>query len=311
MNRLERISSILVRLQSRSVVTARQIADQFGVSLRTVYRDIRVLEESGIPITGESGIGYSLADGFKLPPLMFSTEEAIAFLMAEKLISHQSDSETYGIYRSGMDKIRAVLRLAEKDILEDFDNYIQLIDSHTRPKSESPHVLQPLLHCILGKKETQIEYCANYNGETTFREIEPLGIFFMSDNWYLMAWCRLRQDYRTFNISRIRKIIPGIKNFDNRHPSLKTVLDTIYSNDVTYHIKLKVEKSALRNIGASRYLYGLYKEEEKDGYVLQYYATFSLEHFGRWFLSFADQATVLAPEELKEQVRTLVRNINI
>ena len=311
MNRLERISSILIRLQSSSVVTAKQIADQFGISLRTVYRDIRVLEESGIPITGESGLGYSLADGFKLPPLMFTPEEAIAFLMAEKLISHQSDSDTYAVYRSGMDKIRAVLRRNEKDILDDFNNHIQLIENHISHKPKPHHILQPLLHCILYKKEMQIEYRASYNGETTSREIEPLGIFFMSENWYLMAWCRLRQDYRTFTISCILKVIPGSKNVERKHPPLKTVLDTLYARDVTYRIQLKLQKSALRNIGASKYIYGLYKEEEQEGFIIQYYATFSLEHFGRWFLSFADQASVIEPEELKEQVRMLVKNINI
>lgn len=311
MNRLERISSILVKLQSSSVVTARQIAEQFGVSLRTVYRDIRVLEESGVPIAGESGFGYSLADGFKLPPLMFTTEEAIVFLMAEKLVSHQADSETYAIYRSGMDKIRAVLRVAEKDILEDFDNYIQLIEFHSRPKSTFTHVLQPILRCILDKKEVYIEYRANYNGETTSREIEPLGILFMSDSWYLMAWCKLRRDYRTFNIGRIIKVVSGSKGIEKKHPPLKTVLNTIYSKNVTYHIKLKVQKSTLRIVGASKYMYGLYKEEEHDGYIIQHYTTFSLEHFGRWYLSFADQASILEPEELKEQVNNLIRNIRL
>ena len=110
MNRLERISAILVKLQSRPVVTASEIAEQFGVSLRTVYRDIRALEESGIPVGGEAGVGYSLVDGFKLPPLMFNTEEALSFLVAEKLVSHQTDGDTYGLFRSGMDKIRAVLK---------------------------------------------------------------------------------------------------------------------------------------------------------------------------------------------------------
>ena len=96
MNRLERISAILVKLQSRPVVTAREIADQFGVSLRTVYRDIRSLEESGIPVGGEAGLGYSLVDGFKLPPLMFTIDEALSFLVAEKLVRHQTDGDKIG-----------------------------------------------------------------------------------------------------------------------------------------------------------------------------------------------------------------------
>ena len=158
MNRLERISAILVKLQSRPVVTASEIAEQFGVSLRTVYRDIRALEESGIPVGGEAGVGYSLVDGFKLPPLMFNTEEALSFLVAEKLVSHQTDGDTYGLFRSGMDKIRAVLKTAEKDILHHFDQYIRISGSYSAPPAIPGNVLQPLLKGLLNKKQLLMTY---------------------------------------------------------------------------------------------------------------------------------------------------------
>lgn len=87
MNRLDRISALLVQLQSRPVVRASEMAQRFGVSLRTIYRDMHTLTEAGVPICGDSGIGYSLVDGYKLPSLMFTKEEAMAFLTAEKLSS--------------------------------------------------------------------------------------------------------------------------------------------------------------------------------------------------------------------------------
>ena len=311
MNRLERISAILVGLQSRSVITARQLADQFGVSLRTIYRDIRVLEESGVPIIGESGSGYSLVDGYKLPPLMFSTEEAIAFLMAEKHVSCQADGDTYRLYRSGMDKIRAVLKAAEKNILEDFDDYIMVVRGHMPSKAEPSHILQPLLHCIINRMQAGIEYFANYSREVTNRVVEPLGIYFIINNWYVLAWCRLRKDYRTFNLSLIQKLIPMDEDFGKQHPSLKDVLSTLYAEDVMYDVKVRVEKSALRSMGMTKYIFGLYKEEEEDGYVIQYYVTHSLEDFARWYLSFADRATILEPSEFKDTVVNLLRKIRL
>lgn len=309
MNKLDRISAILVRLQSRSVVTARQIADEFGVSLRTVYRDIRVLEESGIPITGEAGLGYSLVDGYKLPPLMFSTEEAIAFLMAEKLISRQAEKDTYKFYRSGMGKIRAVLRNAEKNILEDFDSHIQALENHTLPLSEPVNVFQPLLHCIIDKKVARIDYNANYNREITTRDIEPLGFYFMVNNWYVMAWCKLRKDYRTFNLSRIQNLISLENGFENKHPTLKALLDKMYASDIVYNVKVRVEKPALRFMGMTKYVFGLVNEEDFDDYVIQHYVTHSLEGLARWYLSFADQATVIEPLEFKNIVKNLVHSI--
>lgn len=193
MNRLERISAILVKLQSRPVVTASEIAEQFGVSLRTVYRDIRALEESGIPVGGEAGVGYSLVDGFKLPPLMFNTEEALSFLVAEKLVSHQTDGDTYGLFRSGMDKIRAVLKTAEKDILHHFDQYIRISGSYSAPPAIPGNVLQPLLKGLLNKKQLLMTYRAGYNHQVTERTVEPQGMFFSRGIWYVLAWCKLRR----------------------------------------------------------------------------------------------------------------------
>src|SRR6201996_7038224 len=106
MNRIDRVTAILVQLQSRKVVKAQDIADRFRISLRTVYRDIRTLEEAGIPVLGEAGIGYSIMDGYRLPPVMFTKEEATAFLTAEKFMEKLTDASTGTNYKSAMYKVR-------------------------------------------------------------------------------------------------------------------------------------------------------------------------------------------------------------
>lgn len=311
MNRLERISAILVKLQSRPLITAREIAKQFNISLRTVYRDIRSLEESGIPVSGEAGQGYSLVDGFKLPPLMFTTEEAISFLMAEKLISHQTDGDTYDVFRSGMDKIRAVLKTTEKDILHTVDQYIHISESQATPPPVTANVLQPLLRSLMKKKQVVIEYKAGYNYETTCRTIEPQGIFFMSNLWYVLAWCKLRKDYRTFHLGRVRNITPSDNDFDQEHPTLEKLVKAIYYSDNDFEIKLRVHRDAARDKEVSKYRFGLYEEIADGDYFIQKYQTWSLEKFGRWYLSFADQAEILEPAELKEVVRELIGKIKL
>jgi len=89
--RLARLSAIVTQLQSKSIVTAKAIADRHNVSIRTVYRDIRTLEQSGIPIITEEGKGYSILDGYSLPPIMFTEAEALALITAEQLIGRNND----------------------------------------------------------------------------------------------------------------------------------------------------------------------------------------------------------------------------
>src|SRR5690349_782337 len=113
MNRIDRLAAIVLQLQSRRLVKARDIAERFALSLRTVYRDIRALEEAGVPVIGEAGMGYRLMEGYKLPPVMFSNEEASALLTASKLVQSKTDETTAKHYASALDKIKAVLRLTE------------------------------------------------------------------------------------------------------------------------------------------------------------------------------------------------------
>src|SRR3978361_602462 len=132
MNRIDRISAILIQLQSRRVVKAGDIAERFNISLRTVYRDIKTLEEAGIPLIGEAGVGYSIMEGYRLPPVMFTREEATAFLTAEKFVEKLTDTSTAEHHKSAMYKIRSILKSAEKNLLEEIDHSIEVIKSQSQ-----------------------------------------------------------------------------------------------------------------------------------------------------------------------------------
>src|ERR1043166_4121082 len=124
MNRIDRLAAIFLQLQSKRLVKAQDIAEKFSISLRTVYRDIRALEEGGVPIIGEAGVGYSLMQGYKLPPVMFNRDEASALLTAAKLVQSKTDAHTAKHYNSALDKIKAVLRFSEKEHIEEIDEHI-------------------------------------------------------------------------------------------------------------------------------------------------------------------------------------------
>src|SRR5690606_16673177 len=127
--RFDRIIAFLTQLQSRRIVKAQYLADRFQVSLRTIYRDIRTLEASGVPIASEAGVGYSIVDGYRLPPVMFTREEAGSFVAAEKLMQKFTDKTLGAYYESAMYKLKSVLRGSEKDWVSAIENHVVIPSS--------------------------------------------------------------------------------------------------------------------------------------------------------------------------------------
>lgn len=310
MNRIDRLSAILIQLQSRPLTKSQQIADRFGISPRTVYRDIRALLDAGIPIIGNPGVGYSLVQGFKLPPLMFTQAEAIAFLTAEKLVNELTDLGSIEQYKSGMDKIRAVMSYADKDILANIETNIGILKTH---KSEiyKPDLLQPILDSIHRKKVINITYFSDHKQETSEREIEPVGIFFSRTNWYLIAFCLSCQDYRTFRIDRIQSIVELDKLHIIEHPSLENFLDNTQKTQDLEKIVIRLDKSKETLIGEDKYYYGLISTKIIEHSVELTFLTFSIDKFARWYLSFSDIATIVSSEKLKDKIRTIIQSISL
>lgn len=113
--RLSRLTAILTQLQTKRLLTATNLAEKFNVSIRTIYRDIRALEQAGVPIITEDGKGYTLMDGYKIPPVMFTESQANALILAEQLVLKNKDTSFIKDYTEAIDKIKAVLRQTDKD----------------------------------------------------------------------------------------------------------------------------------------------------------------------------------------------------
>ncbi len=211
MNRLTRITSILIHLQSKKVVTAKEIANRFEISLRTVYRDIKTLQESGVPIGSENGIGYFIVEGYSLPPIMITEEEANALIVSEKLILNQGDTSLKKDFNSLLLKIKSVLRNFEKDNISRLKN--RITPSTTKKTFES-NSLSAIQKAITNTVVVQIKYHSFYKDEITLREIEPLGIYFTEKAWVVVAYCRLRNEVREFRLDRIIESNTTSQNFD-------------------------------------------------------------------------------------------------
>jgi len=203
MNRIDRLFGILTMLQSRKYIPAEKIADKFEISIRTVYRDIKALIEQGVPVSFEQQRGYFIVQGYFLPPVSFSTEEANAFLLMERMINGFADRSIQKHYTTAMNKVKAVLGTQQKENLEHLDNntFMRVPPCFV---NDADH-LSLLQHGISARRILQIAY-KNRNEESSKRNIEPIGLIFYAFSWHVICWCALRNDYRDFKVSRILQI---------------------------------------------------------------------------------------------------------
>ncbi|MCD6069084.1 MAG: hypothetical protein K0S33_3910 [Bacteroidetes bacterium] len=310
MNRIDRLTAILIQLQSRRVVKAQDIAERFEISLRTVYRDVRTLEEAGVPILGEAGVGYSIMDGYRLPPVMFTLEEATAFLTAEKLIEKLTDANTENSYKSAMYKVKAVLRSAEKEYLETMDDHIAVVENKYLPENhQNISPLSIILRSISEKRIASMVYFTNHSQSTTKRTIEPVGVFFQAGHWYLIAFCYLRNDYRTFRTDRIKDLLITDQPFSKEHPTLKNYLKQITKEKELHQVIIQVENDILRHFGEQKYYNGFVSERKTGDKTEMTFLTSSLEGFARWFLLFGDNADIVSPLSLKKRIQEILSTI--
>ena len=203
MNRIDRLFGILVLLQSKKYVAAEAISEKFGISVRTVYRDVKALCEQGIPVSFEQHKGYFIVQGYFLPPVSFSFEEASALLLMENLVYGFADRSIHKNYSSALNKIKAVLRSSQKEKLEALGRNIKLqLPSCINNDFDYLSILQ---EAISSKKIVEMEY-KNNNSEVSKIIIEPIGLIFYAFSWHAIGWCHIRQDYRDFKIVRILKL---------------------------------------------------------------------------------------------------------
>jgi predicted DNA-binding transcriptional regulator YafY len=301
-NRIDRLTAIIILLQSRQYIGSEEIAQRFGISLRTVYRDLRALEEAGVPVGIESGRGYFLVDGYHLPPVMFTKDEARALILAEKLLAQSTDSSIYGQFESALTKIKAVLKHEEKLVAEQLESRITVTTFPNIP--DSGGFMVQILQAVSEKKKLDICYRASYNNQETSRIIEPFGIVYYGLDWHLIAYCNLRNDFRDFKISRIKKLQITDEIFKDRDSyCLLSYYDYLSKTSDLERVKVIFDKSVVKELGNVKYYHGLISEKETEYGVEMILASNSLEYTGKWLLTFMGKVEIIGPPELKKILR--------
>ena len=177
-----------------------KLADKFEISIRTVYRDIRALEELGVPVGYEQPKGYFIVQGYFLPPLSLTMDEANALILMASLSEKFADKSINKHCHDAITKLKAILRYSDKEKAEFISSNISIWSS----ENEYPGTayISTIQKAIVNKTILKIEYTNNQN-QLSNRELEPIGLAFYSNQWHLIAWCWKRKEYRDFKIKMI------------------------------------------------------------------------------------------------------------
>lgn len=202
--RLSRLTAILTILQTKRLLTASELANKFSVSNRTIYRDIKALGQAGVPILTEDGKGYTLMEGYRIPPVMFTESEANALITAEQLILKNKDASFVNEYTEALGKIKSVLRNNTKDKVNLLSN--RIVFRQNADNYRTSNYLSILQLALTNFNQAKIKYHSTDTSQTTERIVEPFAIYSTQENWLLIAFCRLRNDFRVFRLDRIQSL---------------------------------------------------------------------------------------------------------
>ncbi len=309
LNRFDRIVAIMVHLQSGRVIKAQEMAERFDVSLRTIYRDIKSLEAAGMPLIGEPGVGYSVMEGYKLPPVMFTREEAGSFVAAEKLMQQFTDKKLGSVFESAMYKVKSVLRGHAKDYMEALETQVMVSPAHEMFNEHIPNALEILLDCIAEKKQVQLKYKPFFADSHSNRNVEPIGLFHENGYWYMMGYCHLRNDYRQFRTDRIEYIEKCVSPFTKVHGAVSQYMNKPQC-DTLHPVTIRVKRSMAKYIQTSKKFYGFVSEKNMGDQVEMHFLTQDIEEaFPRWYLMFADKAEIVEPYALKHRLKKLIEQM--
>lgn len=309
MNRIDRLTGMILLLQGQRVITAEQVASHFEISIRTVYRDISALGEAGVPIVAEAGVGYSLMRGYHMPAVMFTEDEAAALFMSGEITEQVADESLKHALRSALLKIRSVLPQEKKDYLHQLKDKVgvRFRVSEGDPQRQS---LMPIQDAVARRRCIRICYDTAHQGTITTRIVEPLGLLFYSRQWHVIAWCRLRGEMRDFRLDRVTSWEVLDECFE-RHDgfSVKEFLRHTIENHELTPATVIVQRDTVEHFQAEMPCTPLSEEILPDGQVRLELLAFSIQWLAECLLGFGMRVEAVHPPELRVEILRAARAI--
>ena len=298
MNRVDRLLAQILYLQSRPLCTAEEMAGHFGLSLRTIYRDLAALGEAGVPVVAQAGVGYSLARGYHLPPVSFTDEEAAALVTGGLLVERSADASMRRPMGSALMKVRAVLPRALQAQMVRLEQNMAATATPDQPARSADLTL--VQQALAQRRVLRFTYAAWGKEDTAQREAEPLGLIHYLERWHMIAWCRRQKEVRDFRTDRMSRVSMMKETFEPHTDfSIRDYIQSMPKPELRAEVRFT--SFAADRARREWWLGVLSASETPQGTVLTL-ASVDWDRLISWLLSFGQDAEVLTPPSLRQQL---------
>jgi predicted DNA-binding transcriptional regulator YafY len=312
LNRTDRLLAIVLELQAQGWQRAEDLAARFEITKRTVYRDMQALSEAGVPIVAVPGQGYSLAEGYFLPPLAFTPDEATMLLLGGDFVAQNFDAQFRAAVQAAGRKIEAVLPEKRRAEVREFQRGIRFISGGTEGGA-TQRWLPPLRRAILERRTVRFQYHARFAPEGGAagrpRQADPYGLAHVSGARYLVGYCHLRHDLRHFRLDRLEALALLDKTFERPADFQLDLGQPADPRPIV--VRALFSPAAARWVQEDRQFFAVGEEARPDGLLVTFRVRREAEIL-RWLLGWGAQVQVLEPASLREQItreaEALLRN---
>lgn len=307
MNRTDRLLAIVLELQGRRHARAQDLAGVFETSVRTIYRDLQALGQAGVPLVATPGRGYALMEGYFLPPLSFTTDEATLLLLGADVMAQSFDAQYRAAAQAAARKIASVLPDRLRGEVASLRESIHFGFEGNALRPDAAAKLQQLRRAVLARATVRFRYYARHSSDGTrdgahqarLRDADPYALGYLGNAWYLTAYCHLRRGVRNFRLDRIEDLSLLDRAF--ARPAHFQAHGRNLFEPGSFDVRVLFAPEVTRWVREAPSFFAVAEEETPDGLLVTLHVRHEDEII-QWLLGWGRHARILAPDSLRARV---------
>lgn len=309
MTRAKRLNEMIMMVNRKKRFTVKELAQEFGVSKRTILRDLQELSGMGVPLYSEAGPhgGYQVLNERILPPIVFSEDEAVSIFFAIHALRHYISLPFDIEYESIRKKFYLNLSGDIRDTIDTMQDRVDFV--YVLQQEEIPFLKQ-LLDAAIHQEVLIISY--ETSGNTSLRSIQPIGIYAKEGKWYCPSYCFFRKDYRVFRCDRIKSVEHDEKNgpIDLSNINLKNRFSILNHNKETTELFVELTKHGVEKFESVNWpnIY-LRKREDGSGWIKGIISKQDISFLSTYFITYGENAIIKEPFELIESTKEILNKV--